>query len=89
VARIKRIQTEGVTLGVNGVTFIGDLGVLAKDYATVYACFLFRNQSAAKRGFVRNQFDGMPDADVARLYRRLVEDICDRSTGVLGSWYVK
>jgi hypothetical protein len=88
VARIKRIQTEGCQLGANGVTFIGALGVLAKDYATIYACFLFRNQSPTKRGFVRNQFDGMPDADVARLYRRLVEDVCDRSTGVLGSWYV-
>ena len=40
-------------------------------------------------GSERNPFFGMSEADYAAKFRRLIEDICDRSTGRLGSWYVK
>jgi hypothetical protein len=36
-----------------------------------------------------NPYCRLSDYDADRMFRRAVEDICDRSTGVLGSWYVK
>ena len=33
-----------------------------------------------------NPFFGMSDIDASRLMQRLVEDVCDRSTGRLGPW---
>lgn len=36
-----------------------------------------------------NPFAGLSDADASRKFLRGIFDICDRSTGVLGSWWVK
>lgn len=83
--RMTRILTEGK----QGRAFVGQLGELAKSYETLWACFQTRNLPAAARGFERNQFDGLTDKEAARAFMRGVEDICDRSTGVLGSWYTK
>lgn len=81
VARIARICEGG--------TKDGALAALARDYKTLFACFQLRNVPAASRGFKVNAFDGLIDRDAARAFMRGVEDICDRSTGVLGSWYTK
>lgn len=81
VARIARICEGGAKEGA--------LAPLARDYKTLYACFLLRNVPAIARGFTRNDFDGLSDRDAARAFMRGVEDICDRSTGVLGGWYVR
>jgi hypothetical protein len=81
VARIARICEGG--------TKEGSLAHLARDYKTLYACFLLRNVPAQNRGFQVNRFDGLTDRDAARAFMRAVEDICDRSTGALGSWYTK
>lgn len=81
VARIARIMEGG--------TKEGALAELARAYKTVFACFQLRGVAPEKRGFRINQFDGLTDRDAARAFMRAVEDICDRSTGVLGSWYVK
>ena len=35
-----------------------------------------------------NPFHGLSEIDASRLYQRRVEDICDRSTGKLGPWWV-
>jgi hypothetical protein len=80
-ARIARIL-EGGTTGTA-------LAPLARDFHTLWACFLMRDIAPERRGFERNEFDGLSDRDVGRAFMRAIEDICDRSTGVLGSWYVK
>lgn len=36
-----------------------------------------------------NPFYGLSDKDFERKFRRLIENICDRSTGRLGQWYFK
>jgi len=36
-----------------------------------------------------NPFYGKNDVDCARILQRLVEDICDRSTGKMGPWWVR
>lgn len=36
-----------------------------------------------------NPFRSMSDRDAARKFIRMVEDLADASTGVLGSWYTK
>lgn len=89
VARWFRILEEGVIATPTGRQYVGKLGPLAREAATIEACFQLRGVPAAKRGFVLNEFDGLKDRDAARLYMRRVIDVCDRSTGVLGSWYVK
>lgn len=81
VARIARICEGG--------TKDGALAVLAREYKTLYACFLLRNVPPIARGFRTNQFDGLSDRDAARAFMRAVEDVCDRSTGVLRSWITK
>jgi hypothetical protein len=37
----------------------------------------------------RRQYAGLSEADRDRKFARAIDDICDRSTGVLGAWWVK
>lgn len=63
---------------------------LAMKIVELEGNFLTRGAPPPSRGRVdRNPFRGLSDKDAARVYMRLVEDICDESTGVMGSWYVK
>jgi len=87
--RIARILKDGTQAGSPGKRYVGACGPLAREYHTAYACLLTRNLPATGRGFNVNPFDGLPENDCMRVFRRIVEDICDRSTGVLGSWYTK
>lgn len=82
--RIARILEQGAT---NAGVVDGRLGVLQRELLTLHCCFLTR--SIERYGSVPNPFYGLSDKDCLRLFRRKVEDICDRSTGVLGHWYVK
>lgn len=81
VARYGRILKEGTEEG-------SRLAELAREAKTVYALFLTRGIAPAARGFKRNEFDDLKDRDAARLYMRRVEDICDKSSGALGPWFV-
>lgn len=83
--RIARILHDGK----DGRKYVGNCGPYAYEYETLWACFQSRNLPAAARGFEKNPFDGLTDKDAARAFMRGVEDICDRSTGVLGSWFTK
>lgn len=49
--------------------------------------FTDRHRPAPLTGVDRNPFRGMSDKDATRKFMRLVEDVCDRSTGKMGSWY--
>ncbi len=89
--RIKRIL-EGVRTDTSSlVTAVEDaeLGALATEYADTWGHFMTRLQAPPLSGNDRNPFRGLSDRDAARKFQRLVEDICDRSTGKLGSWYTK
>lgn len=89
--RIRRIL-EGVKRDTSSLVVAvenAELGKLATEFAEIWACFTLREQPAPLTGKDRNPFRGMTTRDAARMFQRLVEDLCDRSTGVLGHWYVK
>jgi len=50
---------------------------------------MVRDRPAPTTGIDHNPFRGLSDKDAARMFMRRVYDICDRSTGVLGHWWVK
>lgn len=90
-ARISRIL-EGVRRDTSSLVVAvedAEIGVLATEYADLWGHFMTRYQAPPLSGNDRNPFRGLSDRDAARKFQRLVEDICDRSTGRLGSWYVK
>lgn len=62
---------------------------LAKEYAELWAYFMTRDRIPLIGRTDHNPFRGLSDRDACRMLVRKVEDICDRSTGVLGPWYVK
>lgn len=41
------------------------------------------------QGSEANPFFGLSEKDYAAKFQRMIENICDKSTGRLGSWYVK
>jgi hypothetical protein len=90
VARIARIL-EGCAKSTSLVAAVegAELGQLATEYFEVYSNYPRRHQPPPPSGNDRNPFRGLSDKDASRKFMRLVEDICDRSTGKLGSWYVK
>lgn len=57
---------------------------LAAKFLNLWTWFLMRHTRSKW-----NPFYGMSQQDAARMFMRGVENICDESTGVLGSWYTK
>lgn len=90
-ARIQRIL-EGVRKDTSSLVVAvedAELGALATEYADLWGYFMTRYQAPPLSGNDRNPFRGLSGRDAARKFQRLVEDVCDRSTGRLGSWYTK
>lgn len=91
VARISRIL-EGAG---RAATFEDGLKnatipALAKRFADLQGWFFTMGAPPPTNGRADpNPFRGLSSKDASRKFMRLVEDICDASTGVLGSWYVK
>lgn len=89
VARIGRIL-EGAAGGtLVDATKNAQIPALAKKWVEVYGFYMTRARAPAFGVVDHNPFRGMSDRDASRAFMRAVEDICDKSTGVLGSWYVK
>lgn len=90
VMRIARIL-EGVAKSSNIEHAIegAELKRLAHQYAEAYAFYLTRTRPPPAKGADHNPFRHLSDFDAFRRFIRCVEDICDRSTGKLGSWYTK
>lgn len=89
--RIKRIL-EGVRKDTSSLVVAvedAELGKLATEFAELWACFKTFMGPAPRTGPDRNPFRGLSTRDAARKFQRLVEDICDRSTGIpgLGPWF--
>jgi hypothetical protein len=57
---------------------------LAQEYMEGFTHYTLRHRQSRF-----NPFAGMSDADASRKWLRMIEDICDRSTGKLGPWWVK
>lgn len=60
---------------------------LAKVYAETWIYYMTRKKAPPTKGTDHNPFRWLSDEDAERLFMRKVEDICDRSTGRLGSWW--
>ena len=88
--RIRRIL-EGVARSSSITDAVGgaEYKKLAREYGETYAYYLTRDRPAPARRVDHNPFRGLSDHDAFRMFVRKVEDICDRSTGKLGSWYTK
>lgn len=89
-ARIGRIL-QGVNKNASSLVVAvedAELAALATEYADLWSNFFlhFSNPAAASKN-ERNPFAGLSIKDAGRKFQRMVEDICDRSTGKLGSWY--
>jgi hypothetical protein len=89
--RIKRIL-EGVRRDTTSLVVAvedAELGKLATEFGELWSCFKTFTGPPPKTGPDRNPFRGLSVRDAARKFQRLVEDICDRSTGIpgLGPWY--
>lgn len=63
-----------------------EMPALAKRVYEMQAFVVFR--SMEKVGAQLNPFFGLSDLDFERKFRRMVEDVCDASTGKMGHWYV-
>lgn len=89
--RIKRIL-EGIRRDTSSLVVAvehAELGKLATEFADLWSHFKTFTGPAPRSGPDRNPFRGLSTRDAARKFQRLVEDICDRSTGIpgLGPWY--
>lgn len=63
-----------------------EMPALAKRVYEIQAFVLFRQME--KVGAQVNPLFGLSDRDFERKFRRMIEDICDASTGKMGHWYV-
>lgn len=95
-ARVFRILqgAQGSTLG-RALQDAGGsaLRPLAQEVGEQYALYMVRNPFPHPCGVGcnvnGNPYCSIADSEADGKFRRKLEDICDRSTGVLGSWYVK
>ncbi len=86
IAQIIQGAASGAALGNTDGSAVP---VLARAYLELWSYFTTRHAPARQLGRVdHNPFRGMSDADAARKFMRLCEDICDRSTGRFGQWMV-
>lgn len=89
-ARIYRIlegcaKSPSLEAAVKGAQYKG----LAQRYMETWVYFTTRDRPPPVKGTDHNPFRHLSDRDAERKFQRIVEDICDASTGVLGSWWTK
>lgn len=88
-ARIARILEGAAGSTLAGAVANAQIPHLAKQYTETWGYYLTRSKPPPANRVDHNPFRGQSDKDASRKFMRLVEDICDKSTGVLGSWFVK
>ena len=87
VMRIKRIlEGHAKATTVEGAIRGAEYAGLAQQYIETWSFYMFRSKPAPLVGTDHNPFRHLSDGDAIRKFVRMVEDICDRSTGKLGSW---
>lgn len=90
VMRIKRILEGAAKVSsIEGAVRGAEHAKLAQEYVEAWTYYMTRSKPPPLKGADHNPFRFMSDVDAAKKFMRLVEDICDRSTGRLGAWYVR
>lgn len=90
VMRIKRIlEGHARASTVEGAIKGAECAGLAQQYIETWSYYMFRSKPVPLVGTDHNPFRHLSDGDAIRKFVRMVEDICDRSTGKLGSWYTR
>lgn len=89
VGRFRRIiEGLGKSSSVTGAIDGAEYPHLAREAIELWHFyFADRFKPPPLTGIDRNPFRGLSDKDAAGKFMRLVEDVCDRSTGKMGSWY--
>lgn len=92
-AAVRRIAVLTASVGklssMNAAIDDSESPKLVRQYTEAYAYFMLRDKPAPIRGIDHNPFRGMSDCDAALKFMRIVMDICDRSTGQFGPWWVR
>lgn len=86
-ARIARILEGAGSFGAS--TFAEAVKTAAIPHLAVEVMNLYINFQLPDRQSKRNPFVGLSQRDRQRVFLAMVYDICDRSTGKLGPWWVK
>lgn len=98
MARIRRIlqprdnQKLAVKAGAQALTATASYPALAERYWMAFLGHASRTMPSFRWGDAIervNPYYGLSKRDAARMFIRAIEDICDASTGVLGSWVTK
>lgn len=88
VARLKRICDHAASGSSMGDVDNADVPKLAKEYVMEWMYLAIKDQPAPLRGTDHNPYRAMSDVDAGHKFQRRCEDICDRSTGKFGQWFV-
>ncbi len=88
LGRLKRI-VAGATNHPNPMiaTASCELPKLAREVFRIQA-WIYTRRAPQRPQDEKNPFAGLSEADYVRVLQRKIEDICDKSTGRLGPWYV-
>ncbi len=98
MARMVRIleprdnQAKAVRRGAQALLATCSYPKLAEEYWVQHCSYQYRHLPGFTWDSLKvrhNPYFGLSDSDAARRFQRAVEDIADKSTGVLGSWYTK
>lgn len=89
VARIGRILEGASGSTLTAAAANAQTPALARKWVEIYGYYMTRTMPSPASRVDHNPFRGLSDRDASRAFMRAVEDLCDQSTGALGSWYVK
>lgn len=83
------LSTSGGSSDIRKAVGNSELPKLALALAEDWAFFTTREAPPPVGVVDHNPYRGMTTKDAVRRYMRFVEDICDKSTGSMGPWWVK
>lgn len=83
------LSTAGGSSDIRKATGNAEMPKLALEIAEDWSFFTTREAPPPVNSVDHNPYRGMSTKDAVRRYMRVIEDICDRSTGALGPWWVK
>jgi hypothetical protein len=89
VMRLKRIMEGASASSFDRAVQTSECPDLAKAYAETWLYYMTRTRPAPLYKIDHNPFRGLSDIDASRKFMRLCEDICDRSSSRLGTWFAK
>ncbi len=85
IARILEGSGQGGAVTTEAATADAEMPKLAAEYLRLWKLYSWLRWCNADW----NPFRGLSDRDASRKFMRMVMDICDRSTGRMGGWWVR